>query len=233
MTTLGTHEGGLPRLAQSLSNNGIRTRWWACISAVILAVACGTAWLVLGAQGELVATKEVLGWPLVAIGESGRSTSNLIWWPVAVAEEPRGWFSIGRRPVGFFAFGFQPTGVIAVGQFSCGRHIDWMGCGGCVAGRDLVVGLDLARSCFRRLAVVWCCQPSVVRVCGGCLGWRVCLGSACVRCISGVQPPCPATTRLGAGEKQLWEWGKVTRLLLGQRMPCYACSGRHALSTCG
>lgn len=130
MTTLGTHEGGLPRLAQSLSNNGIRTRWWACISAVILAVACGTAWLVLGAQGELVATKEVLGWPLVAIGESGRSTSNLIWWPVAVAEEPRGWFSIGRRPVGFFAFGFQPTGVIAVGQFPVGViSIGWVAVG--------------------------------------------------------------------------------------------------------
>lgn len=59
---------------------------------------------------DSLASTNVLGWPLVAVG----SDYEFVGWGY-VGNEPRGWISIGFRPVGVVAIGHIPTGVIAVG----------------------------------------------------------------------------------------------------------------------
>ena len=125
--TVARHDthGSLPPLARHLSNHGHRTLCWMGVVGVVLAVA-GAAVAIAAAEG-LVAG-EVLGWPLVAIGERG--PVNFFGWEAPVGDEPRGWVAIGRRPVGFFAFGYQPTGVIAVGNFPVGvLSLGWVAVG--------------------------------------------------------------------------------------------------------
>lgn len=112
-----TRGQSLPPLARRLSDDGYRACGWLLALPVALGVV-GTAVWIAAAEGLFATTGEVLGWPLVAIGERG--PANIFGWEAAVGEEPRGWISIGRRPVGFFAFGFQPTGVIAIGNIPVG-----------------------------------------------------------------------------------------------------------------
>ena len=106
-----------PPLARRLSDDGARACLWLLALPVALGVVGAAVWIAV-AEGFFASTEEVLGWPLVAIGERG--PANILGWEAAAGEEPRGWISIGRRPVGFFAFGFQPTGVIAIGNIPVG-----------------------------------------------------------------------------------------------------------------
>ena len=112
-----TRGQSLPCLARRLSDDGARACRWMLVLAIALGVVGAAVWIAV-AEGLFASTEEVLGWPLVAIGERG--PANIAGWEAAAGEEPRGWISIGRRPVGFFAFGFQPTGVIAIGNIPVG-----------------------------------------------------------------------------------------------------------------
>lgn len=106
----------LPRLASRLDGPAAarfrRRVLWAGIVASAVAVAASPL-----ALWDAMASTEVLGWPLVAIGGSYEYVSG--FWAFA-GDEPRGWVSIGWRPKGLVAIGLQPTGVVAVGFLPVG-----------------------------------------------------------------------------------------------------------------
>ena len=105
----------LPHLARWLDGADARRLrrcvLWVGVGACVVAVAFSPL-----ARSESLASTEVRGWPLVAVGDyefvGGRA--------VFAGEEPRAWISIGYRPRGMVAIGFQPTGVIALGFVSIG-----------------------------------------------------------------------------------------------------------------
>lgn len=103
-------QGALPHLAERLDGTDARRLrrcvLWVGVGACVVAGAVSPL-----ALSKSLASTEVLGWPLVAVGGyefvGGRT--------VVAGEEPRAWISIGYRPRGVVAIGIQPTGVIALG----------------------------------------------------------------------------------------------------------------------
>ena len=101
-------DADLPRLAQHLDGMDVsrlrRRVFWAGNAILIAGMACFGATAITPLWfWDSLASIEVLGWPLVALGA-----------------EPHGWISFGSRPTGLVAIGEQPTGVIAVGAFPIG-----------------------------------------------------------------------------------------------------------------
>ena len=150
-------QGELPRLASRLDGPAAaRLRCsvlWAGIVASAVAVAASPL-----ALWEAVASTEVLGWPLVAVGGSYEYVGG--FWAFA-GDEPRGWVSIGWRPKGLVAIGLQPTGVIAVGFLPVGVvSVGWMALGllawaGCAAAVVSYGVLSAGWIAFGRVSVGW------------------------------------------------------------------------------
>ena len=109
------HQDDLSRFARRLDGtDALRLRrcvFWIGLAACTVAVAVSPL-----ALWHSLASAEVLGWPLIAVGDY-----EFVGGPaVFVGEEPHGWISIGYRPTGFVAIGMAPTGVIALGAVSQG-----------------------------------------------------------------------------------------------------------------